>query len=165
MINVSAQAHVDIKQTISRLHKIISEYESNRFCYWAIVLKATNELIGEIDLYDFEEATENCHVSYSFGYNWWNNGFATEALKAVIEFGFQQMRVHKICAAHNTDNPASGKVMTKAGMQQEGIIRHMIRNAKHQYKDCIVYGMLQGDYKVEEEAYDGHPTYHTKDSY
>ena len=56
------------------------------------------------------------------------------------------MNIHKIAAAHNTDNPASGKVLVKAGMVQEGIIRHMIRNAKSQYKDCTIYGILQEDY-------------------
>ena len=56
------------------------------------------------------------------------------------------MNIHKISAAHNTDNPASGKIMSKVGMVQEGIIKHMIRNSKNQYKDCAVWGILQDDY-------------------
>jgi [ribosomal protein S5]-alanine N-acetyltransferase len=103
-------------------------------------------LIGEIDLYDFDNTTENGEVSYSIGYEWWNNGYATEALRAIIEFGFRYMHLHKIAAAHNTDNMASGKVMLKAGMVHEGIVRHMVRNAKNQYKDCAIYGILQEDY-------------------
>jgi [ribosomal protein S5]-alanine N-acetyltransferase len=56
------------------------------------------------------------------------------------------MNIHKISAAHNLDNVASGKIMSKVGMLQEGTIRHMIRNSKNQYKDCVVYGILQEDY-------------------
>jgi [ribosomal protein S5]-alanine N-acetyltransferase len=139
-------AHKSVSETIERVSKIVGQYESKEFCYWAIELKETGELIGEIDLYDFDSATENCEVSYSLGHRWWNQGYGTEALKAVVEFGFKTMNIHKISAAHNTDNPASGKIMRKVGMVQEGVIRHMIRNSKNEYKDCAVYGILQEDY-------------------
>lgn len=139
-------SHKSVSETIERVHKIVSQYGSEEFCYWGIELKETGELIGEIDLYDFDSTTENCEVSYSIGYKWWNQGYGTEALRAVVEFGFRTMNIHKISAAHNTDNPASGRIMSKVGMEKEGIIRHMIRNAKNQYKDCAVYGLLQEDY-------------------
>ncbi|WP_223701624.1 GNAT family N-acetyltransferase [Sutcliffiella deserti] len=139
-------AHKNIFQTTERVVNIVRGYDAKEFCYWAIELKASGELIGEIDLYDFDSLTDNCEVSYSIGYSWWNRGYGTEALRAVVEFGFTYMNIHKISAAHNTDNPASGKIMRKVGMVQEGIIRHMLRNYKNQYKDCAVYGILQEDY-------------------
>ncbi len=138
--------HKSVSQTIERLEKIVNQYSSLEFCYWGIELKDSGELIGEIDLYDFDHSTGNCEVSYSIGYKWWNHGYGTEALRAAVEFGFKYMNVHKISAAHNTDNPASGRIMRKAGMEQEGVIRHMIRNYKDQYKDCAVYGILREDY-------------------
>ena len=141
-------AHKTVSETIERLDKIVSQYGSKEFCYWGIELKAKGELIGEIDLYDFDNATGNCEVSYSLGYQWWNHGYGTEALRAVVEFSFRRMNVHKIAAVHNVDNPASGKIMRKVGMLQEGVIRHMIRNAKNQYKDCTVCGILQEDYLI-----------------
>jgi [ribosomal protein S5]-alanine N-acetyltransferase len=141
-------AHKTVSETIERIVKIVGEYSSNEVCYWGIELKSSGELIGEIDLYNFDNSTGNCEVSYSIGYKWWNQGYGTEALQAVIEFGFKDMNIHKVSAAHNTDNPASGRIMIKAGMEQEGVIRHMIRNCKNQYKDCAVYGILQEDYFV-----------------
>ena len=144
--NRVSAAHKSVSETIKKLEKIVNNYSKNDFCWWGIEQKVDGELIGEIDLYDFDNTTGNCEVSYSIGYEWWNKGYATEVLRAVVEFGFRQMNVHKIAAAHNTDNPASGKVMTKVGMVQEGVIRHMIRNANKQYKDCAVYGILQEDY-------------------
>jgi [ribosomal protein S5]-alanine N-acetyltransferase len=144
--NRVSPAHKQVSETKERLARIIAEYESKEHCYWGIELKADGELIGEIDLYDFDKTTDNCEVSYSIGYKWWNHGYGSEALKAVVDFGFHYMNIHKIAAAHNTDNPASGRIMVKAGMVQEGIVRHMIRNAKNQYKDCTIYGILQEDY-------------------
>ncbi|MGD6855389.1 GNAT family N-acetyltransferase [Bacillus infantis] len=144
--NRVSAAHRTVPETNARVADIAARYERKDFCWWGIELKATGELVGEIDLYDWDLTTGNCSVSYSLGYDWWNKGYATEALKAVMEFGFMEMDLHKIAAAHNTDNPASGKVMTKAGMKQEGIVRHMIRNAKGLYKDCVLYGILKEDF-------------------
>ncbi|MEI5908230.1 GNAT family N-acetyltransferase [Bacillus spongiae] len=144
--NRISPAHQTVSETIERVTKIVSEYKSEEFCYWAITLKESGELIGEIDLYDFDQATDNCQVGYSLGFQWWNQGYGTEALRAVLEIGFRHMNLHKISASHNTGNPASGRIMSKAGMLQEGIIRDMIRNAKNQYKDCAIYGILQEDY-------------------
>ncbi|MFD2044950.1 GNAT family N-acetyltransferase [Ornithinibacillus salinisoli] len=144
--NRISPAHKKVSETMERVAKIVSEYDSKECCYWGIVQKGNRELIGEIDLYNFDIATNNCEVSYSLGYNWWNHGYGTEALRVVVEFAFKHMNIHKISAAHNVDNPASGKIMRKVGMQQEGVIRHMIRNAKNQYKDCVVCGILQEDY-------------------
>ncbi|MDX8344618.1 GNAT family N-acetyltransferase [Rossellomorea sp. YZS02] len=145
-------AHKNVAETKVRMEKVVGGYDSKEFCYWGIELKDGQVLIGEIDLYDFNSSTGNCEVSYSIGYNWWNKGYGTETLKAVVKFAFIHMNVHKLSAAHNTDNPASGRIMEKAGMKQEGIIRHMIRNAKGQYKDCAVYGILREDYVGEEEG-------------
>jgi [ribosomal protein S5]-alanine N-acetyltransferase len=139
-------AHKTVVDTKMRMEKIVNGYDSNEFYYWGIVLKDGNDLIGEIDLYNFDPSTGNCEVSYSIGYDWWNKGYGTETLKAVVEFAFIHMNVHKLSAVHNTDHPASGRIMEKAGMKQEGVIRHMIRNAKGEFKDCAVYGMLREDY-------------------
>lgn len=145
-------AHKTVDETHKRMEKTVGGYDSKEFCHWGIELKDGSGLIGEIDLYDFDSSTGNCEVSYSIGYDWWNKGYGTEALKAVVEFAFIHMNVHKLSAAHNTDNPASGRIMEKAGMMQEGVIRHMIRNAKDQYKDCAVYGLLREEYLLQREG-------------
>ncbi|WP_033543369.1 GNAT family N-acetyltransferase [Planococcus sp. CAU13] len=139
-------AHKSLSETVERVAKIVSNYKTEEFCYWGIELKATGELVGEMDLYDFDSSTGNCEVSYSLGYNWWNQGYGTEALRAIVEFGFRHMNIHKISATHNTDNPASGRIMSKVGMKQEGTIRDMIRNSKNEYKDCAVWGILREEY-------------------
>ncbi|WP_078394836.1 GNAT family N-acetyltransferase [Shouchella patagoniensis] len=144
--NRVSASHQSVSETRERVKKIIEGYQKKSFCYWAIVLKEGHTLVGEIDLYDFDRSTENCSVSYSIGFMWWNQGYGTEALKAIIDFGFRQMGIHKIEAAHNLDNPASGRMMSKVGMKQEGVIKHMIRNSKNQYKDCAVWGLLQDEY-------------------
>ncbi|MDM5335903.1 GNAT family N-acetyltransferase [Fictibacillus enclensis] len=144
--NLIKGAHKTVSETFEWVDGIVREYSSKEFCDWGIEIKTTGELIGEIELYNFDIPTENCEVGYSLGCRWWHQGYGTEALRAVVEFGFRYMNIHKISAAHNIDNAASGRIMSKVGMAQEGMIRHKIRNAKNQYKDCAVYGILQEDY-------------------
>ncbi len=145
MDNLIKGPHQSITETINRLTEITNQYVSEKFCYWGIVVKENGELIGTIDLFNINEDTENCEVGYNIGFNWWNKGYGTEALHAVVEFAFRIMDIHKISATHNIDNPASGKIMLKVGMKREGIIRHMIRK-NNQYKDCGIYGILQQEY-------------------
>ena len=68
----------------------------------------------------------------------------TEALRAVIAFGFDTLRLNRIEAQHQTDNPASGRVMAHVGMQYEGTMRQRLNN-KGRMVDVMVYGMLKTD--------------------
>lgn len=145
MDNLIKGPHKEISETIDRLTEITNHYVSENFCYWGIEMKESGELIGTIDLYNIDDGTENCEVGYNIGFNWWNQGYGSEALHAIIEFAFRFMNIHKISATHNIDNPASGRIMLKVGMKREGIIRHMIRKNNH-YKDCGIYGILQQEY-------------------
>ncbi|MEW4282458.1 GNAT family N-acetyltransferase [Priestia koreensis] len=145
MDNLIKGPHKAISETIDRLTEITNHYVSENFCYWGIEIKESGELIGTIDLYNIDESTENCEVGYNIGFNWWNQGYGSEALHAIVEFAFRFMNIHKISATHNIDNPASGRIMLKVGMKREGIIRHMIRK-NNQYKDCGIYGILQQEY-------------------
>ena len=80
-------------------------------------------------------------VGYSLSRAHWNRGYMTEALKAVIDFGFEVLLLNRIEAQHETANPASGRVMAKAGMQKEGVLRSRIFN-KGKYVDVALYAIL-----------------------
>ena len=69
----------------------------------------------------------------------------SEALKAVIEFGFTKLALNRIEAQHESDNPASGRVMLHAGMRHEGTLRQRIYN-KGRYADVDLYAILRSDY-------------------
>lgn len=137
--NLIKAAHKDLEETFVMVKEIIDEYDSPSFCYWGMELIETKELIGLIDLYDINFDESKCEVGYSIGYNWWNNGYGTEALRAVLDFAFNNLKMKEVSAEHNTDNPASGRIMQKSGMKKDCIIKDMITNAKGQSKDCAIY--------------------------
>lgn len=137
------KGHRNIEETIDMVNEIINQYENEFFYNLAIELIDSKELIGLIDLYGFDLNEMNCNVGYEIGYNWWNMGFGTEALSAVIDFAFNQVYVNKISATHNTDNPASGRIMEKAGMKKDRIVKDYLINAKGQSKDCAIYHIFR----------------------
>jgi RimJ/RimL family protein N-acetyltransferase len=97
-------------------------------------------LVGAISL-RIELPQRRAELGYWVGVPYWGRGFATEAARAMIEFGFRRLSLHRIYAHHFVRNPASGRVMEKAGMQHEGTLRgHFFRWGAPE--DVAVWGIL-----------------------
>jgi len=80
-------------------------------------------LVGAISL-RIELAQRRAELGYWIGRPYWGRGYATEAARAMIAWGFAHVGLSRIYAHHMTRNPASGRVMEKIGMQYEGTLRH-----------------------------------------
>ncbi|MGE5544537.1 MAG: GNAT family N-acetyltransferase, partial [Bacillota bacterium] len=80
---------------------------------FAVVLKSNNELVGTA-MIRIDEEHNRGELSYWFGVSYWGCGYATEAAKRIIKFGFEELDLNRIWAAAMTKNPASMKVMSKA---------------------------------------------------
>ena len=85
-------------------------------------------------------------VGYSLARRFWNRGIMTEALQALIRYGFEEMHLNRIEAIHETDNPASGAVMRKCGMLHEGTMRSKLIN-KGKFVDVELYAILRRDFQ------------------
>ena len=110
--------HRDISESEASIRKVLGRYEAGRCYRWAIALRETDALIGIIELLRFDEETANCSFAYMLGEPFWGKGFGTEALCAAFRFAFTQMDIKAITADHMAENPASGRVMEKAGMKK-----------------------------------------------
>lgn len=112
--------HQDISESLAAIEQTLNDYAEGKCYRWGITLAEDDSLIGLIQLLRFEEETDTCSFVYMLGCDYWNQGFATEALKEVIRFAFDEMEIRRIIADHMTKNPASGAVMRKAGMTHIG---------------------------------------------
>lgn len=92
----------------------------------AITQRATGTLVGAIGLTTDRESN-SAELGYWVGVPYWNRGYATEAARAVVQFGFDVLGVRQIHAQHFPRNPASGRVLEKIGMHCDGIERDAIR--------------------------------------
>ncbi len=102
------------------IERRIASFREKQMYIFAIVLKETDEVIGLIhQCSNPNTAMNTVEVGYAIGKKYWNRGYVTEAMKAMITFLFEK-GVHKVVACHIVDNKASGRVMKKCGMIYEG---------------------------------------------
>jgi ribosomal-protein-alanine N-acetyltransferase len=119
-------------------------FESGELVNYAITLEKTGELIGAVGLV-VNKKFNHAELGFWIDKDLWGRGYATEAARAVMDYGFNKVGLHRIFAEHMTRNPASGKVMRKLGMREEGLLKeHVLRS--HRYEDVVVYGILNDDW-------------------
>ena len=106
-----------------------------------IVLRDT--LCGGVGL-RIEPDHRRAELGYWVGVPYWGNGYATEAARAVVKYGFGTLGLHRIFASHFANNPASARVLRKIGMRYEGRLRgHVLKWGE--FLDLEMYGMLASD--------------------
>jgi len=111
---------------------------------FAIVRRGDGGLIGAMGL-TIDRDINKAELGYWVGKPFWNRGYATEAALALVAFGFDDLRLNRIHAAHLARNPASGRVMVKSGMLLEGTARQgAIKWGEHE--DLVSYGILRDDW-------------------
>lgn len=118
------QPHESVDATETILKEWINQYENKEFYQWAIELNDLEQPIGSICVVEIDEKTESFEVGYCIGQSFWNKGYMTEALIAVVRFLINEVGAGRVWARHDTNNPNSGKVMAAAGMEYEGTLRH-----------------------------------------
>lgn len=119
---LTVEPHQDIGETLQELMSVLECYEAGELYRWAIARKAEDDIIGIFELRDFDEAEGSCSFAYMLGKQWWNQGYATEAMQEIFRFALEELGVRKITADHMAPNAASGAVMRKAGMTQVGVV-------------------------------------------
>jgi len=118
---------------------------NNLTIIWGIEIKENKKLIGTIDLRN-TQLINNCgEIGYVISNKYWNNGIMTEAVKRVIMFGFNEMKLNRIEAYCEVENIGSARVMEKAGMQFEGVLREKIY-IKNKYRSMKMYSILKSEY-------------------
>lgn len=113
-------AHKSMADTRSCLRYIISQYHSGAPSSWGIVLRETNRVVGTIGFMSYSDADSVVELGYSLARSCWNGGLMTEALAAVLRECFTVLRLHRVEAMHECDNPASGRVMENAVCATKG---------------------------------------------
>lgn len=120
-------------------------FEKGQTVDFAITHRLEGNIIGGIGFPRLDKLNENAEVGYWIGKPYWNQGYCTEAARAVLRYGFEVLGLNRIYAYHMTRNPASGRVMQKIGMKHEGYLRqHLERWGK--FEDCELYGILRSEF-------------------
>ena len=142
-----------LKSARHTLNILFKRHQEQTMLSWAIVLKENQRFIGRFQMEEWSDENRRAAVGYLLGKQYWGKGYATEALRAVIAYLFEQTTVNRIDTFTWRENIASARVMEKAGMRLEGLARQK-RFAKGAFRDLKIYAILREDFFNEK----GHPS-------
>lgn len=109
---------------------------------FAITLRDSGQLIGSLGIGVWSEEHRRGELGYVLNRAYWSQGFATEATRRLVRFGFDELDLHRIEATCHPDNRASARVLEKAGFQFEGRLRdHLL--ARMQWRDSLLYATIR----------------------
>ncbi|NLB89737.1 MAG: GNAT family N-acetyltransferase [Clostridiales bacterium] len=139
-------AHRSIQDSRNYIRYLIRQYRQGKPGSYVIVEKATEQVIGTIGFMWINPEFASAEVGYSLAQRCWNQGYMTEALEAVIRYGFEQLGLNRIEGQHDVRNQASGMVMRRAGMVKEGLLQERMIN-KGRFIDVELYAVLRKNWK------------------
>lgn len=116
--------------------------------WFAITLRSDGRQIGGVGL-RVDQEHQHGELGYWLGLHYWGMGYATEASRAMLRYGFEDLSLHRIFASHFSRNPASGRVLRKLGMRYEGCQREHLRKWDR-FVDSELYGLLRHEWKAGE---------------
>lgn len=137
-------AHNTLEETEEVLAYWIRGYENPASYHWLIVLKDTNEPVGNISVVHHDDAIDEVHIGYVLSPDFWGQGIMAEALSRLITFFFDEVGARRIESMHAVGNEKSGRVMEKAGMVKEALLRDGDLSNKGR-RDAVVYAIIHPD--------------------
>ena len=114
----------------------------------AITLRSDGRQVGGIGL-RVDEQHQHAELGYWLAVPYWQQGYATEAAREMLRYGFAELGLHRIFASHFKHNPASGGILKKLGMRYEGCQREHLRKWD-QFVDSELYGILRREWEGRE---------------
>jgi RimJ/RimL family protein N-acetyltransferase len=132
----------ELSQSVEMLQKLLANYASGTGLSMGIELRETGQLIGDANLFHFDDANRRCDLGYSLARAHWGCGYASEALEALLGYGFATLDLNRVEADIDPLNAASGRVLEKLGFRREGYMpeRWIVNGEK---ADTAFYGLLR----------------------
>ncbi|MCL4878336.1 MAG: GNAT family N-acetyltransferase [Anaerolineae bacterium] len=145
MKTLSTRQPVPYEMLPSIMERRLTYWEKHGFGLFAVTIKENGILIGHCGLLKMEDIDE-IEVGYALGKAYWGFGLATEAAKAALRFGFEELQLNRIVAVAFQDNAASLRVMEKIGLKFE-------KNTFVYNADMPLYALHRKDYRPDESFY------------
>jgi RimJ/RimL family protein N-acetyltransferase len=136
--------HRDVAETRGFLEARLARWGAGEELVWAVTVKPDDRVVGMIAC---RCGGHQMDLGYVLSRRLWGRGYMSEAVAAVCEWALRQDGVHRVWAVCDTSNAASARVMEKAGMEREGILRRWLvhPNVSDQPRDCFVYSKIRGE--------------------
>jgi ribosomal-protein-alanine N-acetyltransferase len=134
------------EEALEYITMINEKIETNEAINWAITLKGSPKHIGNIGLFKIQPENHRCEIGYMLLPQYNGQGIVTEAVRLVLEYGFEVLNMHSIEAIIDPDHSASERILQKNGFVKEA---HILENELWEGKfwDTVIYSLLKRNFK------------------
>jgi ribosomal-protein-alanine N-acetyltransferase len=140
-----------LQDSIDDIEDLLEGYRTGTAFEWGVEHRADRRMIGRLGLGQYHAMDKRADLGYAYNRNYWGKGYATEAAKAVLKFGFETMGLYRVGAVALYDNHASHHVLEKLGMQREGI-RRGATAIRGRHEDLVCYSILRPEWEAQSKS-------------
>ncbi len=137
--------HRTISDSLAFVSAALARYQTGAPAPWGIVLKDEGKIIGTCDYISYHDTHNRAEIGYALARPCWGRGIMTEAVRKILDYGFRVKNFNRVQAMCDVPNIGSARVMEKAGMTFEGILRdYMIHHSIP--RDVKMYSILKDEW-------------------
>ena len=137
----------DLEEVHSLIGELEAEYNVRAGICWAVTFTTIDKVLGLFGFHYWNKYHRRAEVGYDLARAYWDQGIASEALGAIIRFGFEQMNLNRIYAGTIADNHESVRLLERLGFQREGTRRKYSWEEDGTFHDSAMYGLLKDEWK------------------
>lgn len=144
MKHMGLEAFQTEKETLDEIGWYQTIFKEATGIRWGITHKENGRVIGSCGFFNMHREHSRTEIGYELSKEHWGQGIASEALEAVIHYGFRHLQLERIQALVEPANSSSLKLLEKNGFEQEGLLRHYEFTCG-KFDDLYMYSILKGD--------------------
>ena len=138
--------HGSVEETREYLPYVAQRYRTGDLYDWSVVDKESGHMVGTCGFTSFSCPNDSAEIGYVLNPDYQGKGLATEAVRRVLTFGFEELGLHRIEARFIEGNTASLRLMERVGMTFEGYARESMR-IKGRYRTIGTCAILRGEFE------------------
>lgn len=136
-----------VAEAKTSIKKALVAYKAEESIGWAVTFKNSNTVLGGFGIYSWSRNHRRAEVGYDLARAYWGQGIASEALRAVLQFCFEQMNLNHIYAGTIADNHESVRLLERAGFHRDGLRRKWSWEDDGTFHDVALYSLLQDEFR------------------
>ena len=137
-----------IEEAEGQIIEAHAEYGRHEGITWAVTLTGQATVMGHVALHHWSHHHRRAEAGYDLARAYWGQGYATEALRAILRFGFEEMDLHRIYANTIGDNHESVRLLERLGFIREGTRRESSWEDDGRFHDSAMYGLLHSEWRT-----------------
>lgn len=144
----NSASHQSRSETLKFIEEERENYRLKKEVIWAVRRLEPKRVIGSVSVFKWDRYHQRAAMGYDLARDCWGCGYATEAMRAVLRFAFESMRLNRMEIWTSAANMRSLRLAERLGFTREGSLRKRILEDDGRFHDCAVFGLLRDEWSA-----------------